>query len=164
MNEKLDMSLNDIIKEDSSGRDSKPSYIPSRPRGGNNFRGRNMRHYEIQRIERRFNKYGNSHGKFNTSFGNDAGQRLIWINNLHKGISNEDLRVSIILNVQKLFTKYGTMTKCGVMYDEMGYSTSSARVEFLQSEDAKFAFNELNGNNKYNLLYQKLKLKESPLN
>lgn len=39
------------------------------------------------------------------------------------------------------------MTKCGVLYDEMGYSTSSAKVEFLQPEDAKSAFNELNGNN-----------------
>ena len=44
-----------------------------------------------------------------------------------------------------MFTKYGTMTKCGVFYDEMGYSTKVARVEFQLKESAQEAIEELNG-------------------
>jgi hypothetical protein len=36
------------------------------------------------------------------------------------------------------------MTKCYVIYDEMGYSTTTAKVEFESKESAKSALNELN--------------------
>ena len=45
-----------------------------------------------------------------------------------------------------MFTKYGTMTKCGIQYDEMGYSTKIAKIEFSTTESAKEAKDELDGN------------------
>lgn len=47
-----------------------------------------------------------------------------------------------------MFTKYGTMTKCGVIYDEMGYSTKVAKIEFQNIESAKEAKEELDGKKK----------------
>lgn len=36
------------------------------------------------------------------------------------------------------------MTKCHVIFDEMGYSTTVAKVEFEKEEDASKAIDELN--------------------
>ena len=43
-----------------------------------------------------------------------------------------------------MFTRYGTMTKCGVIYDEMGYSTKTARIEFQEPSSALKSIEELN--------------------
>lgn len=37
------------------------------------------------------------------------------------------------------------MTKCHVIFDEMGYSTTTGKVEFKLKESAKSAIDELNG-------------------
>ncbi len=40
------------------------------------------------------------------------------------------------------------MTKCGIVYDDMGYSTKIAKIEFESKESAEKAKEELNGKKK----------------
>ena len=45
------------------------------------------------------------------------------------------------------------MTKCGIIYDEMGYSTKIAKIEFQNKESAKAAKEELDGMNIFIILF-----------
>lgn len=45
------------------------------------------------------------------------------------------------------------MTKCGVIYDDMGYSTKVAKIEYENKDHAKEAKEVLNGMIIYDLIY-----------
>ena len=54
-------------------------------------------------------------------------RRRIVVENLNKDMHNEDL--------QKLFEKYGKLTRCGIKFDKLGVSKGLADIEFATHEE-----------------------------
>ena len=46
--------------------------------------------------------------------------------------------------MKEIFATCGALKRCGIHWDQMGYSKGTADVEFNKPEDAKKAVDELN--------------------
>ena len=58
-------------------------------------------------------------------------RRRIVVENLNKDMHNEDL--------QKLFEKWGKLTRCGIKFDKLGASKGLADIEFSTHEECEKA-------------------------
>jgi RNA recognition motif-containing protein len=57
------------------------------------------------------------------------------VENLNKDMHNEDL--------QKLFEKWGKLTRCGIKFDKLGASKGLADIEFSTHEECEKAIKEI---------------------
>jgi len=140
MGDKIDMSLDDIIKRDgikgnnrkrgsSLQNRSRPNFRRSfGGRSANGSRGRN-------RWPGRPEQYFRSQ-KTNKVFQSPMGGRL-HISNLAYGVSDTDL--------EELFTSFGPLKKSSIHYDQFGYSLGTAEIIFEMKNDAINAMNKYNG-------------------
>ena len=73
--------------------------------------------------------FGNADGKdrFETSF---------------KQIMKYEIQIYLL---QTIFSKIGTLKRCGIHWDELGNSKGTADLEYERAEDAKAALKEFNG-------------------
>ena len=62
-------------------------------------------------------------------------RRRIVVENLNKDMHNEDL--------QKLFEKWGKLTRCGIKFDKLGASKGLADIEFSTHEECEKAIKEI---------------------
>ena len=62
-------------------------------------------------------------------------RRRIVVENLNKDMHNEDL--------QKLFEKWGKLTRCGIKFDKLGASKGLADIEFSTHEECEKAIQEI---------------------
>ena len=62
-------------------------------------------------------------------------RRRIVVENLNKEMHNEDL--------QKLFEKWGKLTRCGIKFDKLGASKGLADIEFSTHEECEKAIKEI---------------------
>lgn len=101
MADKIDMSLNDIIKNDDNRKpkNTKENNSPIKQIGNRKIQRKDeyklnsksgfKRQFRREERKNINNKYENTSGEENSFYG-----RLVKISNLHKAINNEDLRVS----------------------------------------------------------------------
>nr|XP_043632570.1 THO complex subunit 4A-like [Erigeron canadensis] len=152
MMEALDMSLDDIIKNNKKSV-AKPS--PSAARGGGNSRPRGRGHGRglesgpggpTRRIDNRLPARSNPYvappqayyvqelgGK--TANNSEAGTKL-YISNLHYEVTNEDIKV--------LFSDVGELKRYSVHYDKSGRSKGTAEVVYMRQTDAVAAMKRYN--------------------
>uniref|UniRef100_T1HS23 RRM domain-containing protein n=1 Tax=Rhodnius prolixus TaxID=13249 RepID=T1HS23_RHOPR len=162
MVDKVDMSLDDIIKQ------NKQFKFPRRgrggQRGGNNISRRGSRSRGVGGgsvgPQRRRNNFGNlrstpyqrggdingrwQHDMFVDSFGrrglmssNAGGPAKLLVSNLDFGVSNTD--------IQELFTEFGPLKSATVHYDKSGRSLGTADVVYDRRADAIKALKQYNG-------------------
>jgi RNA recognition motif-containing protein len=62
-------------------------------------------------------------------------RRRIVVENLNKDMHNEDL--------QKLFEKWGKLTRCGIKFDKLGASKGLADIDFSTHEECEKAIKEI---------------------
>jgi THO complex subunit 4 len=128
MNEKIDLSLDEIIaKEGISGKYPKRgSGVRSTGRSfGRRLGGRNRQSGRSQPYNRSQNK-----NKW-SNWG-----RLM-ISNLAYSVTDDDLN--------ELFASFGPLKKCCIHYDQFGYSLGTAEIVFELKDDAINAHNKYNG-------------------
>jgi len=157
MAEKIDMSLDDIIKRDkiSTGRKRGQTGGPRRggtqrggPRGGRQLGGggpqrvtrvtRN-RSLPYSRPSQTSDKW--QHDLFDSglktrSFGNKQNSHLM-VSNLEFGVTDDDIK--------ELFGEFGPLRKAAIHYDRSGRSLGTADVIFERRPDAMKALNKYNG-------------------
>lgn len=90
---------------------------------------------ENRRVNKRFLRYRKNFNsrrkkKINNSNKQDF-RRRIKVENLPKDVNNEVL--------QKLFGRYGKLTRCGLHYDKLGNSIGEADIEYSSHEDCERA-------------------------
>uniref|UniRef100_A0A3B4AGV4 RRM domain-containing protein n=1 Tax=Periophthalmus magnuspinnatus TaxID=409849 RepID=A0A3B4AGV4_9GOBI len=150
MSDKINMSLDDIIKLNKKGGSGGggrrgPSKVPPRGSSGrtggrpnNTFRRNNRPAPELP------DKW--QHDKFEESFGGsrrqvsagravESGCKLL-ISNLDFGVSESD--------IQELFADFGELKKASVHYDQSGRSNGTAEVIFVDKADALKAMKQYN--------------------
>ncbi|CAL1602204.1 unnamed protein product [Knipowitschia caucasica] len=159
MSDKINMSLDDIIKLNKKGGSGGrgPSKVPRGSSGrtgarpNNSFRRNNYannRPAPYTRPRELPDKW--QHDKFEESFGGsrrqvsqvsagrsvEAGCKLL-ISNLDFGVSESD--------IQELFADFGELKKTSVHYDASGRSNGTAEVLFVNKADALKAMKQYNG-------------------
>ncbi|XP_020795525.1 aly/REF export factor 2-like [Boleophthalmus pectinirostris] len=156
MSDKINMSLDDIIKLNKKGGSGGggrrgPSKVPQRGSSGrtggrpNNTFRRNNRPAPYTRPRELPDKW--QHDKFEESFGGsrrqvsagravESGCKLL-ISNLDFGVSESD--------IQELFADFGELKKASVHYDQSGRSKGTAEVIFVDKADALKAMKQYNG-------------------
>ncbi|XP_033829752.1 aly/REF export factor 2-like [Periophthalmus magnuspinnatus] len=155
MSDKINMSLDDIIKLNKKGGSGGggrrgPSKVPPRGSSGrtggrpNNTFRRNNRPAPYTRPRELPDKW--QHDKFEESFGGsrrqvsagravESGCKLL-ISNLDFGVSESD--------IQELFADFGELKKASVHYDQSGRSNGTAEVIFVDKADALKAMKQYN--------------------
>jgi len=123
MNEKIDLSLDEIIAKEgiTSNYPKRGSGVQSRGR----FGGRN-------RQSGRSQPYFRSQNQNKSSF---AGRLMI--SNLAYSVTDDDLN--------ELFASFGPLKKSSIHYDQFGYSLGTAELVFELKDDAINAYNKYNG-------------------
>jgi len=164
MAEKIDMSLDDIIKRDKIGSGRKRGQAGGQRRGGTQRGGgaprgggrqfsgqtggvggpqRNLRSRSRAQPYSRPNQTGDKwqHDLFDSgiksrSFGNNNNSHLM-VSNLEFGVTDAD--------IQELFSEFGNLRKAAIHYDRSGRSLGTADVVFERRADALKALNQYNG-------------------
>ncbi|XP_068177561.1 aly/REF export factor 2-like [Antennarius striatus] len=152
MVDKMDMSLDDIIRLNKKGGGSRGegSYRPREPSGraGGSSRGRRtdftrQRDYRPSPYTRPRDLPDKwSHDMFEEHSGERRGDSAetsgeLLVSNLDYGVSDSDLK--------ELFEEFGALRKVSVHYDHSGRSTGSADVHFESMADALKAMKHYNG-------------------
>uniref|UniRef100_A0A1B6DBX5 RRM domain-containing protein n=1 Tax=Clastoptera arizonana TaxID=38151 RepID=A0A1B6DBX5_9HEMI len=164
MMDKVEMSLDEIIKQNGNGRRRGRGGIQRgnfQRRGRGNSRGgsgpiRNRRRFSGQRTP-----YSRSPGDINSKWQHDmyegtvfnkrtsgistrgggnvisGGPTKLLVSNLDFGVSNSD--------IQELFTEFGPLKSAKVHYDKTGRSLGTAEVVFERKPDAVKALKQYNG-------------------
>ena len=85
--------------------------------------------------------------KENKSADDTTNYRRLFVSNLHKDIINSELKVwnNKFTILQTIFSKIGTLKRCGIHWDALGTSKGTADIEYERAEDAKAALKEFNG-------------------
>ncbi|KAK7930759.1 hypothetical protein WMY93_007154 [Mugilogobius chulae] len=160
MSDKINMSLDDIIKLNKKGGSGGgggggrrgPSKVPPRGSSGrtgarpnNSFRRNNNRPAPYTRPRELPDKW--QHDKFEESVGSSrrqvsAGRALesgckLLVSNLDFGVSESD--------IQELFADFGDLKRASVHYDQSGRSKGTAEVIFVNKADALKALKQYNG-------------------
>ncbi|KAH9627114.1 hypothetical protein KSS87_009772 [Heliosperma pusillum] len=147
MDNRLDMSLDDLIKKNKSSSTSRGA--GSRPRGGVSGGGAPSRR-AANRVASRVAPYSMPKAPVNLwqhdMFGNQGGfggggssietGSKLYISNLDYGVSNEDLK--------ELFSEVGDLKRFSVHYDRSGRSKGTAEVVFSRKNDALAAVKRYN--------------------
>jgi THO complex subunit 4 len=131
MNEKIDLSLDEIIAKEgiTANYPKRGSGVKSRGRSfGSRFGGRNR---QSSRSQPYFRSQNN-----NKSFHSSLSGRLM-ISNLAYSVTDDDLN--------ELFASFGPLKKSSIHYDQFGYSLGTAEIVFEMKEDAINAHNKYNG-------------------
>ncbi|CAG2162768.1 unnamed protein product [Oppiella nova] len=165
MAEKIDMSLDDIIKRDkistgrkrgSTGRGrgggGGPQRGAQRQSGGGgggggpqrNLRNRNNRSLPYSRPNQMPDKW--QHDLFDTGLKSRSNQTKTAANanNSHLMVSNLEFGVTDA-DIQELFAEFGNLRKAAIHYDRSGRSLGTADVIFDRKADAMKAMNQYNG-------------------
>ncbi|KAI1301212.1 Aly/REF export factor 2 [Halotydeus destructor] len=155
MTEKMDMSLDDIVKMDGisgsrrgrgaarggAGRGSKGpgarGTSTGRGRGASagRFTGRVQRSAPYSRSPKGADKW--KHDLFEGPQGRAGGGSHLLVSNLDFGVTDAD--------IQELFAEFGTLKKAAVHYDRSGRSLGTADVVFSNFNEANAAMKQYNG-------------------
>jgi len=133
---KLDLSLDDIIKDNKKSGRGGGRGRGGRGRGG--FRGNRGPRGGVG--QRQNSRGGNSNYGRNGSSGGGiqtGGSGKLVVKNLHFGVSDSDIR--------ELFSQFGHLRRSAIHYDNSGRSMGVADIHFDRKGDAQKAMQQYNG-------------------